>query len=90
MNLFSQGDRLYIVGNSTVRLNSEQIRKKKSMVKLDAFDSTFVSALLDSVFDTDVLKISSAGGRKSNFNRLSHIALDPVILKFVEGIMCFK
>lgn len=55
------------------------------MPKKTALDSSFVANLATIVFSMDVLKSSSAGGRRSNSNKVSHIALDVVKLKFVEG-----
>lgn len=85
MSIFWQGIRSYAVGDSKVDLNSEQIRKIKSMKKMSAFDSNFVTTLATVVFGEEVLKMSSAGGRRSNYNKASHIPLDAAKLKFIEG-----
>lgn len=50
-------------------------------------DSKFVSILLSAVFGDEILMGSSAGGRKSNYNNVSHKALDAIKLKFIKG--CF-
>lgn len=47
----------------------------------------FVSMLLSAVFGDDVLKESSAGGSKSNYNDVSHNALECNKLKFIKGII---
>lgn len=82
---FSQGHRSYLVGNSTNLLGKKDVEKMKELSKAAGMDSTFVSTLLTLVFSDDVLKVSSAGGRKSNFNKKSHTALDQTKLRFVEG-----
>lgn len=56
------------------------------MMNVAALDSNFISILLSAVFDDDVLKESSAGGRKSNYNNVSHEALDPIKLSFIKGL----
>lgn len=53
------------------------------MNKLATFDSAFISYLLVSVFGTEVLKKSSAGGKKSHFNGVGHDCLDPSKLDFI-------
>lgn len=70
-----------------VCLTTENTTKLKTMNKTEGLDSHFVSVLLSSVFGDDVLKRSSAGGGKSNFNNVSHQALDARKLKFIKG--CF-
>lgn len=67
-------------------LKPDDITALKSMANAKALDSKFVSTLLSAVFGDDILKKSSAGGQKSNFNDVSHNALDCNKLKFVKGI----
>lgn len=66
-------------------MKGNQIRKLKNMHKSAEFDSKFVSMLVGVVFDKDVLMFSSAYGHASNFNKVSHRALDSMKLKFIEG-----
>lgn len=56
------------------------------MNKSSAFVSSFIVFLLGIVFGEHVLQVSSAGGGISNFNGTSNQQLDPVKLKFTEGI----
>lgn len=56
------------------------------MMNTTDFDSRFISILLSEVFGDSVLKESSAGGRRSNFNDISHNALDAIKLKFIKGV----
>lgn len=55
------------------------------MSKISEYDSKYVGFLLSIVFGDDTLKKCSARGTASNFNGASHQALDPQILKFIEG-----
>lgn len=73
-----------------VCLTTAHINDLKTADKLEAFDSAFISILLSAVFGDDVLKVSSAGGRKSNFNSAKHQALDIDKLKFVKGTQFFN
>lgn len=57
----------------------------KKVARIMGEDSKFVSNLLVNVFGEGTLKMSSAGGRKSNFNNVAHNALDQDKLKFIEG-----
>lgn len=66
-------------------IKGDQIKKLKDMQKSAVFDSSFVSTLVGAVFDKNVLKVSSAYGKSSNFNEVSHCALDSAKLKFIEG-----
>lgn len=84
MQIYLQGlDRFYPSHN--IFMKGDQIRKLKNMQNSEEFDSYFVSMLLGVVFDKDVLKVSSAYGKMSNFNKVSHCALDSMKLKFIEG-----
>lgn len=58
----------------------------KSVTNLATFDSTFIGLALDGFFGVEVLKNSSVGGKASNFNQVSHDALDPEILAFLKGM----
>lgn len=58
------------------------------MIDSEALDSNFISILLTDVFGNDVLKMSSAGGKKSNYNNALHTALDETKLTFIKG--CFR
>lgn len=71
--------------NSTVVLTKESIEELKGVSKAAEMDSIFVATLLTLVFTDDVLKISSARGRQSNYNKVSHAALDRSKLQFIEG-----
>lgn len=86
LNLNLQGNRWYFLGEKTICLKGEFIEELKAMAKSKTLDSSFVSSLLTAVFTDDVLKESSAGGGQSNFNKVSHKALDSVKLKFIKGI----
>lgn len=74
-----------MVDDSIVRIQQSDLLELKGSRSTAATDSSFVSLLLGSVFTNDVLKQSSAGGRKSNYNGVSHNALERVKLKFIEG-----
>lgn len=56
------------------------------MKKSQEFDSKFVGFFLVAVFGEDTLRQSSAGGNLSNFNGVSHAALNDVKLKFIKGM----
>lgn len=73
------------IGESTVCLKSETKRKLKHMVNSEALDSNFISILLSDVFGNDMLKESSAGEGKSNYNNSSHKALEKEKLKFIKS-----
>lgn len=84
-----QGNRWYYFDENMVCLTDENVTILKSMGTRKNLDSKFVSVLLSAVFGDDVLKESSAGGHKSNFNNVSHPALDSKKLKFVKGNVWF-
>lgn len=67
-------------------LKADHIRKLKMMNTSSVFDSAYIVLLLSVVFKDDVLQVSSAGGGVSNFNGKSSLQLDPIKLKFIEGI----
>lgn len=71
--------------NGMVSLSGDQVRKLKSMNKSATFDSTFVSYALSTIFGDVVLKVSSAGGRPSNYNSIRHNKLDENKLNFIRG-----
>lgn len=81
--LFQANDRFYVAPK--VLISSEQLRRLKKMTLYEVNDGNFISILLEATFGIDVLKVSSASGGVSNFNQRSHLPLDPVKLKFVEG-----
>lgn len=80
-----QGNRTYDIENTAVLLEKKDIEKLKGFAKSSAMDSIFVSTALSMVFTDNVLKISSAGGRQSNYSKKSHAALNRNKLLFVEG-----
>lgn len=52
-------------------------------------DSKFVDHLLSVLFEPSVLKTSSYGGGKSNYNNKAHDALDASKLSFLNGRFLF-
>lgn len=84
-----KGYRWYFLKEVPVCLKPDDIIMLKSMEKTVALDSKYISILLSAVYGDDVLKESSAGGKKSNYNDLSHKALDGKKLKFIKGITFF-
>lgn len=83
------GNRWYWLDGTMICLKSEDLDELKNMGKTQKSDSNFVSVLLSVIFGNDVLKKSSGGGR-SNYNQISHSALDSKKLKFIKGIFIFK
>lgn len=59
---------------------SGQIRKLKNFNKAPIYDSIFVGYFASVVFGDDTLKISSAEVG-------SHVGLDVVKMKFIEGVL---
>lgn len=84
-----KGYRWYPLGEAMVCLKPDDIKTLKIMENTVALDSKFVSTLLSAVFDDEVLKESSAGGHKSNYNDVVHKALDGKKLKFIKGIFLY-
>lgn len=84
-----KGYRWYFLGAEMVCLHPDDIKALKGMANTEALDSKFISLLLSAIFGDRILKDSSAGGRKSNFNDVSHKALNEKKLKFIKGIFLF-
>lgn len=84
----SNADRFYV--NGRVKISSSTIKMFKKWKNefphstMD-YDSRFVSLLLINVFNIDILRRSSATGKRA-CNGVIHDALDPVLLKFVKGL----
>lgn len=64
-------------------------KQRKELIEINGsanFDSKFIGYLLYSLFEKNVLKDSSYGGAKSNFNKKSHRPLDQEKLNFIERL----
>lgn len=70
--------------DSSIVLSADKHNEAKNMNKSVAFDSAFISLLLESVFGTEVLKASSVGGGKSHYNGVGHDCLDSMKLDFIR------
>lgn len=88
--LFSQenGDRLYKLENSVVRLLSGTVDKAKlwnHRYKSNIYDSKFIQLLAIDVFGQDCLARSSVFGGRSWNSSIQHAALDEVKKRFLQG-----
>lgn len=87
---FSQenGDRLYKLENSVVRLLSGTVDKAKlwnNRYKSNIYDSKFIQLLAIDLFGRDSLARSSVFGGRSWNSNIQHAALDEVKIRFVQG-----
>lgn len=74
------------MGNRNNCLSYEQMEELEKIDPDISEDSTFVDFLLLALFGEDVLKISSYGGNKSNFNKKGHAPLDEEKLEILTSI----
>lgn len=75
-----------VLANQSGWLSKLQMETLENIEPSSKDDSKFVDFLLTALFDESVLKISSCGGKQSNFNKTSNAPLDKSKLEVLSSM----